>query len=97
MRNSRYPITFGGYHTRAGNREMTSFSLLNVYTSAAARGEFLRPDVRALLADASVGPFWWFTIRDGQTLQAVPDPRSEVIRERLDALLLPEAYPIRTM
>jgi hypothetical protein len=29
---------------------MTSFSPLNVYTFAAARGEFLRPDVRALLA-----------------------------------------------
>jgi hypothetical protein len=59
---------------------MTSFSPLNVYTSATARGEFLRPDVRALLADASVGPFCWVTIRDGQTLQAVPDPRSVVIR-----------------
>jgi hypothetical protein len=78
---------------RAGDREMTSFSPLNVYTSAAARGEFLRPDVRALLADASVGPFCWVTTRDGQTLQAVPDPRSVVIRERLDALLFPEGLP----
>jgi hypothetical protein len=78
---------------RAGDREMTSFSPLNVYTSAAARGEFLRPDVCALLADASVGPFCWVTIRDGQTLQAVPDPRSVVIRERLDALLFPEGLP----
>jgi hypothetical protein len=73
---------------RAGDREMTSFSPLNVYTSAAARGEF-----RALLADASVGPFCWVTIRDGQTLQAVPGPRSVVIRERLDALLFPEGLP----
>jgi hypothetical protein len=31
---------------------MTSFSPLNFYTFAAARGEFLRPDVRALLAGA---------------------------------------------
>ena len=32
-----------------GDREITSFSPLNFYTFAAARGEFLRPDVRALL------------------------------------------------
>jgi hypothetical protein len=31
---------------------MTSFSPLNFYTFAAARGEFLRPNVRALLAGA---------------------------------------------
>jgi hypothetical protein len=41
-----------------GDREMTSFSPLNFYTFAAARGEFLRPDVRALLGGASVGPFF---------------------------------------
>jgi len=36
---------------------MTSFLPLNFYTFAAARGEFLRPEVRALLGGASVGPF----------------------------------------
>jgi hypothetical protein len=34
-----------------------SFSPLNLYTFAAARGQFLRPDVQALLKNASVGPF----------------------------------------
>jgi hypothetical protein len=32
-----------------------SFSPLNLYTFAAARGQFLRPDVRALLKNAPVG------------------------------------------
>ena len=66
---------------------MTSFSPLNFYTFAAARGEFLRPDVRALLAGAPVGPFSRVTIRHGRMLESVPDPKSAVIRKRLDALL----------
>jgi hypothetical protein len=73
-----------------GDREMTSFSPLNFYTFAAARGEFLRPDVRALLAGAPVGPFSGVTIRHGRMLESVPDPKSAVTRERLDALLFPE-------
>ena len=32
-----------------------SFSPLNLYTFAAARGQFLRPDVQALLRNAPVG------------------------------------------
>ena len=77
----------------AGDRELTSFSPLNFYTFAAARGEFLRPDVRALLAGAPVGPFSRVTIQQGQMLQSVPDPKSAVIRERLDALLFPQGLP----
>ena len=73
-----------------GDREMTSFSPLNFYTFAAARGEFLRPDVRALLAGASVGPFPRVTIWHDGMLQSVPDPKSAGIRKRLDALLFPE-------
>jgi hypothetical protein len=75
---------------------MTSFSPLNFYTFAAARGEFLRPEVRELLKGASVGPFSYVTIwRDG-ILRSEPDPRSEVIRKRLDALLFPESLPTQT-
>jgi hypothetical protein len=77
----------------AGDRELTSFSPLNFYTFAAARGEFLRPDVRALLAGAPVGPFSRVTILQGQMLQSVPDPKSAVIRERLDALLFRQGQP----
>jgi hypothetical protein len=76
-----------------GDREMTSFSPLNFYTFAAARGEFLRPDVRALLAGASVGPFSRVTIWHDGMLQSVPDPKSAGIRKRLDALLFPEGLP----
>ena len=65
---------------------MTSFSPLNFYTFAAARGEFLRPDVRALPAGASVGPFSRVTIWHDGMLQSVPDPKSAAIRKRLDAL-----------
>jgi hypothetical protein len=75
---------------------MTSFSPLNFYTFAAARGEFLRPDVRALLAGASVGPFSRVTIWHDGMLQSVPDPKSAGIRKRLDALLFPEGYRART-
>jgi hypothetical protein len=70
---------------------MTSFSPLNVYTFAAARGEFLRPDVRAVLAAGPIGPFSMITICNDGTVQSVPDPRSEVIRKRLDRLLFPKA------
>jgi hypothetical protein len=76
-----------------GDREMTSFSPLNLYTFAAVRGEFLRPDVRALLAGASVGPFSRVTIWHDGMLQSVPDPKSAGIRKRLDALLFPEGLP----
>src|SRR5258708_14933843 len=76
-----------------GDREMTSFSPLNFYTFAAARGEFLRPDVRALLAGASVGPFFRVTIWHDGMLQPVPDPKSAVIRKRFDPLLFPEGLP----
>jgi hypothetical protein len=76
-----------------GDREMTSFSPLNFYTFAAARGEFLRPDVRALLAGAPVGPFSRVTIRHGRMLESVPDSKSAVTRERMDVLLFPEGLP----
>lgn len=81
---------FESHHRAVGDREMTSFSPLNFYTFVAARGEFLRPDVRALLADTLVGPFSRVTICHDGLLQSVPDPESAVIRKRLDALLFPQ-------
>src|SRR5260370_31341784 len=76
-----------------GDREMTSFSPLTFYTFAAARGEFLRPDVRALLAGASVGPFSRVTILHDRMLQSVPDPKFAGIPERFDAVFFPVSLP----
>jgi hypothetical protein len=67
-----------------------SFSPLNFYTFAAARGQFLRPDVQALLREAPVGLF--------ADLLAPHDPdirrEAETLRARLDALLFaqPQAF-----
>jgi hypothetical protein len=72
---------------------MTSFSPLNFYTFLAARGEFLRPDVRALLEGTPIGPFSMITIRYGRTVLSIPHPQSAVVRKRLDALLFPEGLP----
>src|SRR6202167_2401333 len=72
---------------------MTSFSPLNFYAFLAARGEFLRPDVRALLDGAPVGPFSMITIRFGRTVLSMPHPQSAGVRKRLDALLFSEGLP----
>jgi len=66
-----------------------SFSPINFYTFAAARGQFLRPDVQALLREAPVGLF--------SDLLAPHDPdvrrEAEALRARLDALLFAEPRP----
>jgi hypothetical protein len=63
-----------------------SFSLLNLYTFAAARGQFLRPNVQALLKSASVGPFSDFVNPHDPILRR----EAEALRRRLDALLFGE-------
>jgi len=63
---------------------MSSFAPLNLYTFAAARGEFLRSDVRALL-QGPVGPFSNFANPHDPVLRA----QAEAVRQRLDALLFP--------
>jgi hypothetical protein len=64
-----------------------SFSPLNFYTFVAARGQFLRPDVQALLKEAPVGLF--------ADLLAPHDPEicreAKTLRARLDALLFTQA------
>jgi hypothetical protein len=66
-----------------------SFSPLNFYTFAAARGQFLRPDVQALLKEAPVGLF--------SDLLAPHDPdvrrEAKALRKRLDSLLFAEPRP----
>src|ERR1700747_577692 len=69
----------------AGDREM-SLSPLNIYTFAAARGQFLRPDVQALLKNASVGLYSDFANSHDLILRR----EAEAVRERLDALLFGE-------
>jgi len=61
---------------------MTSFAPSNLYTFAAARGQFLRPDVRALL-QGPVGPFSNFANPRDPALRA----EAERVRKRLNALL----------
>lgn len=60
-----------------------SFSPLNFYTFAAARGQFLRPDVQALLKNATVGPYSDFANSHDPVLRR----EAEALRKRLDALL----------
>jgi hypothetical protein len=68
---------------------MASFSPVNFYAFAAARGQFLRPDVRALLEGACPGPFSHFADPHDRTLQE----EAEALRKRLDALLFPDGLP----
>jgi hypothetical protein len=66
-----------------------SFSPLNFYIFAAARGHFLRPDVQALLKQAPVSLF--------ADLFAPHDPdvcrEAKALRTRLDSLLFAEPPP----
>ena len=66
-----------------------SFAPLNFYTFAAARGQFLRSDVQALLREAPVSLF--------SDILAPHDPvvrrEAEALRNRLDLLLFAEPRP----
>jgi hypothetical protein len=66
-----------------------SFSPLNFYMFAAARGQFLRPDVQALLKEAPVGLFSDLLVPQD------PDVRreAEALRTRVDSLLFAEPRP----
>jgi hypothetical protein len=66
-----------------------SFSPFNFYTFAAARGQFLRPDVQALLKEAPVRLF------SDLLAPHHPDVRreAEALRKRLDSLLFAEPRP----
>ncbi|HEU5402532.1 MAG TPA: hypothetical protein VFU86_14310 [Terriglobales bacterium] len=63
-----------------------SFSPLNFYPFAAARGQFLRPDVQALLKNASVGLYSDFANSHDPVLRR----EAEALRKRLDVLLFGE-------
>jgi hypothetical protein len=63
-----------------------SFSPLNVYAFSAARGQFLRPDVQALLKNASVGLYSDFA----NSHDPILGREAEALRKRLDVLLFCE-------
>jgi hypothetical protein len=70
-----------------------SFPPLNLYTFAAARGQFLRPDIQALLKEASVGLFSDVVNPYDPVLRR----KAEALRKRLDALLFGEpSRPAKT-
>ena len=68
---------------------MTSF--LNFHLFAAARGEGLRPELRLLFERAATSPFTDVVIRHDGLLQSGPDPASEIVPERLNVSLVPQA------
>lgn len=63
-----------------------SFPPLNLYTFAAARGQFLRPDVQALLKSASDGLYFDFANSHTPVLRR----EAAALRKQLDALLFGE-------
>jgi hypothetical protein len=66
-----------------------SFSPLNFYTFAAARGQFLRSDVQALLNAAPVDLFADFVAPHDPVVRR----EAEALRDRLDLLLFAEPRP----
>ena len=68
---------------------MTNF--LNFHFLAAARGEGLRPELQLLFERAATSPVSDVAIRRDGLLQSGPDPVSEIVPERVNAPLLPQA------
>jgi hypothetical protein len=69
---------------------MTSF--LDFDAFAAARGEGLRPELRALFERVSTAPRCELTVRNDGMVQSGPDPMSaDVVKERANVLLFPQA------
>jgi hypothetical protein len=69
---------------------MTSFLTFNAF--AEARGEGLRPELRALFDRVSIAPRSELTINSDGMLQSGPDARStKVAKERAKAALFPQA------
>lgn len=74
-------------------REHGEAAPLNLYTFAAARGQFFQPDVRALLTNASVGLFSDLVNFHDAALHR----EAETLWQRLDVLLFGESsYPTET-
>jgi hypothetical protein len=68
---------------------MTNF--LNFHVFAAARGEGLHPELRFLFERAATSPFSDVAIRRDGLLQSGPDPASEIVPERVNVSLFPQA------
>jgi hypothetical protein len=68
---------------------MTNF--LNFHVLAAARGEGLHPELRLLFERAATSPVAAVAIRHDGLLQSGPDPASEIVPERVNVALFPQA------
>jgi hypothetical protein len=68
---------------------MTNF--LNFHALAAARGEGLHPELRLLFERAATFPASDVAIRRDGLLQSGPDPASEIVPERANVSLFPQA------
>jgi hypothetical protein len=68
---------------------MTTF--LNFHVFAAARGEGLHPKLRLLFERAATSPVSDVAIRHDGLLQSGPDPASEIVPERVNASVFPQA------
>jgi hypothetical protein len=67
-----------------GDRAMTSFQAFHVF--AAARGDGLRSELRAVLERAATDDHLEITMRRDGMLQSGPDPKSEAIQARTEVL-----------
>jgi hypothetical protein len=65
-------------------------TFLDFDTAAAARGEGLRPELRALFERAATSPFSDIAKRNGM-LQSGPDPVSQELPERANVSPFPQA------
>jgi hypothetical protein len=68
---------------------MTNF--LTFHAFAAGRGEGLHPELRLLFERAATSPVSDVVIRHDGFLQSGPDPTAEIVPERLNASLFPQA------
>jgi hypothetical protein len=66
-------------------------NFLNFHVFAAARGEGLHPELRLLFERAATSPVSDVAIRRDGLLQSGPDPASEIVPERVNVSLFPQA------
>ena len=73
---------------------MTTF--LNFHIFAMARGEGLHPELQLLFERAATSPFSDVAIRHDGRSQSGPDPVSEIVPERVNVSLFPQALARQT-
>ena len=66
-------------------------TFLNLHVFAVARGEGLHPELRLLFERAATSPVSDVAIRHDGLLHSGPDPASEIVPERVNVSLFPQA------